>query len=225
MDAAKDFLRLLFRAENDFHDRRLFTRDPVATTSTMVSAAEPSLRPAIPISGWSRFSSPQSLALDRQGEQPLACRARNRPALRHALCGRAQDRRGDRSNSDANQTAEESQFLAGCRPCPRDLALGHPATYLSADPQWRTLIDLDALSAAEKKSWCGRARRANRSSSDACLVALSDGGEDAVTVREFNPRHRGVRAGRIRPSDREAGTSAGTRPIASSSRADWGPAR
>ena len=49
------------------------------------------------------------------------------------------------------------------------------------------MLDLDALSAAEKANWVwkGATVRAGRSE-QRCLISLSDGGEDATTEREFD---------------------------------------
>jgi prolyl oligopeptidase len=61
-----------------------------------------------------------------------------------------------------------------------------PQDYRSADPHWRTLIDLDALSAAEGKSWFFKGASCLPPDDRLCLVRLSDGGGDAVEVREFD---------------------------------------
>jgi prolyl oligopeptidase len=60
--------------------------------------------------------------------------------------------------------------------------------YRSADPHWRTLIDLDALSAAEHRSWFFKGAACLPPEDRLCLVRLSDGGGDAVEVREFDTR-------------------------------------
>ncbi|MBW8744550.1 MAG: S9 family peptidase [Sphingomonas sp.] len=61
-----------------------------------------------------------------------------------------------------------------------------PASYLTADPHWRTLIDLDALSAADKASWVWKGADCEPGAERLCLLNLSEGGEDAVTLREFD---------------------------------------
>ena len=61
-----------------------------------------------------------------------------------------------------------------------------PASYATANPQWRTLIDLDALSAADKASWVWKGADCEPLAERRCLVALSEGGEDATTLREFD---------------------------------------
>jgi len=61
-----------------------------------------------------------------------------------------------------------------------------PASYLTAEPQWRTLIDLDALSAADKAGWVWKGADCEPVAERRCLLNLSEGGEDAVTLREFD---------------------------------------
>lgn len=60
------------------------------------------------------------------------------------------------------------------------------ASYRTAKPQWTTVLDLDALATAEKANWVWAGADCVKPREDRCLVQLSDGGEDAVTVREFD---------------------------------------
>lgn len=63
------------------------------------------------------------------------------------------------------------------------------ADYAKTEPVWETLIDFDALAADEGKNWVykGVDCFAPHGTSDyRCLVSLSDGGKDAVIVREFD---------------------------------------
>jgi prolyl oligopeptidase len=60
------------------------------------------------------------------------------------------------------------------------------AGYQAADPAWETVLDVDALSAAEKANWVFKGASCARPAERRCLISLSDGGEDAVTVREFD---------------------------------------
>jgi prolyl oligopeptidase len=60
------------------------------------------------------------------------------------------------------------------------------ADYLAGKPQWRTLIDVDALGAAEGKSWVWHGADCLPPAYQRCLVSLSPGGSDADVVREFN---------------------------------------
>ncbi|MBX9665510.1 prolyl oligopeptidase family serine peptidase [Novosphingobium sp.] len=61
-----------------------------------------------------------------------------------------------------------------------------PAEYEKAEPAWQTLLDLDALSAAEKANWVWAGADCEPTAERRCLVALSDGGEDANIQREFD---------------------------------------
>ena len=59
-------------------------------------------------------------------------------------------------------------------------------SYKTANPQWETVIDLDALAKAEGKNWIWKGADCRPKTHDRCLVNLSNGGKDAVTVREFD---------------------------------------
>ncbi|MGN6278068.1 MAG: prolyl oligopeptidase family serine peptidase [Sphingomonas sp.] len=61
-----------------------------------------------------------------------------------------------------------------------------PADYATAAPHWTTLLDIDALGKAEGKNWVFKGASCLQPEERYCLVHLSDGGEDAVTVREFD---------------------------------------
>jgi prolyl oligopeptidase len=61
-----------------------------------------------------------------------------------------------------------------------------PASYAGAAPAWETVLDLDKLSADEKANWVWKGANCPPPSYKRCLVVLSDGGEDADTVREFD---------------------------------------
>ena len=58
--------------------------------------------------------------------------------------------------------------------------------YLTAEPKWETVLDYDALSKTDKQSWVGKGLACLDPDDELCLVALSAGGEDAVTLREMN---------------------------------------
>ena len=60
------------------------------------------------------------------------------------------------------------------------------ASYRTATPAWETLLDLDALSRAEGRNWFWKGADCLRPPQTLCLVALSDGGGDAVELREFD---------------------------------------
>ncbi|MFI6868915.1 prolyl oligopeptidase family protein [Nocardia sp. NPDC050406] len=58
--------------------------------------------------------------------------------------------------------------------------------YESAQPNWTTVLDLDAVARADGASWVWQGMLCDPVTYTRCLVRLSDGGEDAVTVREFD---------------------------------------
>ncbi|MFL6802057.1 MAG: S9 family peptidase, partial [Sphingomicrobium sp.] len=60
------------------------------------------------------------------------------------------------------------------------------AAYAAGKPQWRTLIDIDAMSAADKKNWVFKGADCLSPAYVDCMVSLSNGGGDAVEVREFD---------------------------------------
>ncbi len=60
------------------------------------------------------------------------------------------------------------------------------ANYASAVPTWQTVFDVDALAKREKKNWFWEGADCASPQHTRCLVYLSEGGEDAVTVREFD---------------------------------------
>jgi len=60
------------------------------------------------------------------------------------------------------------------------------ASYQTAQPQWTTVLDVTALGKAEGKSWVFKGQACARPAQRRCLIQLSEGGEDAVTIREFD---------------------------------------
>jgi prolyl oligopeptidase len=58
--------------------------------------------------------------------------------------------------------------------------------YLTNQPHWQTLLDYDALGKQDKQKWVQEGLICLYPGNEQCLVALSAGGEDAVTLREFN---------------------------------------
>ncbi|NJC40841.1 prolyl oligopeptidase [Brevundimonas alba] len=59
-------------------------------------------------------------------------------------------------------------------------------SYRSANTRWETMLDIDALSKAEGKDWVWKGADCLAPDETRCLVSLSDGGKDAVVVREFD---------------------------------------
>ncbi len=60
------------------------------------------------------------------------------------------------------------------------------AEYQKTEPSWETVIDLDALGAAEGESWVWAGAACLGPDYRHCLVSLSRGGADARVVREFD---------------------------------------
>jgi len=60
------------------------------------------------------------------------------------------------------------------------------ADYRKTDVPWETVIDLDALGAAEHENWTWHGMQCLGPSQRLCLVSLSRGGADASVVREFD---------------------------------------
>ncbi len=72
------------------------------------------------------------------------------------------------------------------------------ASYATADPQWQTLLDVDALSAEEGIEWVFSGATALRPADDRAIVALSPDGGDATELREYD-----LVAGRFRPVEED----------------------
>jgi len=62
----------------------------------------------------------------------------------------------------------------------------HWASYVSDTPDWETLLDFDALAAQEGRNWVYKGADCLPPEDNRCLISLSDGGKDAVTVREYD---------------------------------------
>jgi prolyl oligopeptidase len=60
------------------------------------------------------------------------------------------------------------------------------ASYRMPAPTWATVLDLDALSKAEHSTWVWKGDTCFHPADHRCLISLSNGGEDAVTTREFD---------------------------------------
>ena len=60
------------------------------------------------------------------------------------------------------------------------------ASYLSGSPDWETVLDMDALSAAEHVTWAFHGMDCLAPANRRCMVSLSRGGSDAVEIREFD---------------------------------------
>jgi prolyl oligopeptidase len=68
------------------------------------------------------------------------------------------------------------------------------ADYLTTEPHWETVIDYDALAKEDNEKWVARGLSCLYPGDALCMVALSAGGEDALTLREFD-----LKAGKFVP--------------------------
>ncbi|MCE9522520.1 MAG: S9 family peptidase, partial [Alphaproteobacteria bacterium] len=59
-------------------------------------------------------------------------------------------------------------------------------TYRDAAPTWETVLDIDALAKTENANWVYKGAACLAPAETQCLVSLSDGGKDAVEIREFD---------------------------------------
>ncbi|MDZ5649168.1 prolyl oligopeptidase family serine peptidase [Nitrospirillum sp. BR 11828] len=57
-------------------------------------------------------------------------------------------------------------------------------------PNWQTVLDVDALAKAEGVKWVFKGTDCDEETRRHCVVHLSNGGEDAVTLREFDMKTR-----------------------------------
>ncbi len=60
------------------------------------------------------------------------------------------------------------------------------ASYRTATPAWESVLDLDQLSKAEGRTWVWKGAVCRKPDERRCILQLSDGGEDAVELREFD---------------------------------------
>jgi prolyl oligopeptidase len=59
-------------------------------------------------------------------------------------------------------------------------------SYRTDKPEWEVVLDIDALAKAEGKEWVYQGMTCLPPARTKCMVALSDGGEDATIMREFD---------------------------------------
>lgn len=68
------------------------------------------------------------------------------------------------------------------------------ASFSRGAPRWRTVLDIDALARTESANWIYKGVECLPPARRYCLVSLSDGGKDAVVVREYDTQARRFRA-------------------------------
>jgi prolyl oligopeptidase len=79
------------------------------------------------------------------------------------------------------------------------------AEYRNPTPRWSNVLDLDALSKSESANWVWEGGDCQRPAESRCLIGLSDGGEDADTVREFDlPSREFVARGFALPKSKQS---------------------
>jgi prolyl oligopeptidase len=64
------------------------------------------------------------------------------------------------------------------------------ASFLTSEPEWQTVLDIDALAAADGRNWVYQGGSVLPPDYRHALVSLSDGGKDAHEVREFDIAER-----------------------------------
>ncbi|MGZ8347987.1 MAG: prolyl oligopeptidase family serine peptidase, partial [Allosphingosinicella sp.] len=81
------------------------------------------------------------------------------------------------------------------------------ASYRTDSPEWETVLDVDALAAAENANWVYQGMSCLPPDERRCLVFLSDGGRDANVVREFDVvEKRFVEGGFSLPEGKQSAT-------------------
>ncbi len=69
------------------------------------------------------------------------------------------------------------------------------ADYAKAAPPWETILDVDALAKSENANWVYKGVSCLPPAYERCIVELSDGGKDAVRLREFDVATKSFVAG------------------------------
>ncbi|WP_295226813.1 prolyl oligopeptidase family serine peptidase [uncultured Brevundimonas sp.] len=80
-------------------------------------------------------------------------------------------------------------------------------SYRTATPEWQTILDIDALAAAEGQNWVYKGSTCLQPEERYCLISLSNGGKDAVTLREFDTVERKFVDGGITLPESKGGAS------------------
>ena len=90
-----------------------------------------------------------------------------------------------------------SSIRAGSGACRRSRLIA------AGQPQWRTLLDIDAMSKADNKKWVFKGATCLSPAYADCMVSLSNGGGDAVEIREFDLDKAAFVAGGFTLSERQ----------------------
>jgi prolyl oligopeptidase len=78
-------------------------------------------------------------------------------------------------------------------------------SYLSGEPRWETVLDIDALALEEGVPWAFAGATCLHPDRERCLVHLSRGGADAVEIREFDlPAARFIEGGFFLPEGKQS---------------------
>jgi prolyl oligopeptidase len=89
-------------------------------------------------------------------------------------------------------------------------------------PAWKTVLDLDKVAASEHANWVWQGAQCEARHENLCLVTLSDGGEDAATLREFDLRKgRFVSGGFQLPKSKQSAAWDGTNALIAAR--EWAP--
>lgn len=81
------------------------------------------------------------------------------------------------------------------------------ADFAKPSPAWKTVLDVDALAKSEGKNWYWAGANCEQPAQRRCLIELSDGGEDATTIREFDLTTRAfVPGGFVLPHSKQSAT-------------------
>lgn len=78
-------------------------------------------------------------------------------------------------------------------------------SYQTDEPVWETVLDVDALAAAEGKEWVYKGSTCLPPALNKCMIALSDGGEDATIMREFDTSTKSFVEGGFELSEKSQG--------------------
>jgi prolyl oligopeptidase len=84
------------------------------------------------------------------------------------------------NGSEVYNTWQDSQHVRGI------LRRTSFTDYLAPQPHWQTVLDYDALAKQDNERWVEKGLNCLYPGTDLCLVGLSAGGEDAVSLREFS---------------------------------------